>query len=198
MIEFLHGELQFKGDNYLVLQVGGIGYKLFTPTLVIRELPELQTEITLFTYLHVREDELSLYGFLTLEERDLFMILIQVSGIGPKLALTILSHLTCQDLYQAIMLEDLKTLQTVPGVGKKTSGRMVLELKDKFKKHVLPPKVETKTKGEMDLRQEAISALLALGYSFAEAQKAVPQVSEIDKYSAEDLIKLALKNLVKY
>ena len=109
MIEFIQGELQLKSANYVVVQVGGIGYRLFTPSLTIAKLPSLREEVTMFTYLHVREDELSLYGFLSSEEKDTFITLLQVSGIGPKLALAILSRLSVFELRRAIVFSDTKT-----------------------------------------------------------------------------------------
>lgn len=198
MIEFMQGELQLKSANYLVVQVGGIGYKLFASSLTIAKLPPVREEVTMFTYLHVREDELSLYGFLSSEERELFITLLQVSGIGPKLALAILSHLSISELRRAILFGDTQSLLTIPGVGKKTAGRMILELKDKLAKQALPEE-EIPDSGLLntDMRSEAVSALLALGYSLAEAQKAVPVMKEDQDYSVEDLIRLALKNTAK-
>jgi Holliday junction DNA helicase RuvA len=199
LIEFIQGELQLKSTNYIVVQVGGVGYRLFTPSLTMAKLPSVREEVTMFTYLHVREDELSLYGFSSSEEREIFTILLQVSGIGPKLALAILSHMSVSELRRAIILGDTKSLTTIPGVGKKTAGRMILELKDKLEKQALPEE-EIMVKGTLhtDARSEAISALLALGYSLTEAQKAVPISKEGQDYSVEDLIRLALKNIAKY
>jgi Holliday junction DNA helicase RuvA len=199
LIEFIQGELQLKSSKYIVVQVGGIGYRLFVPSLTMAKLPSVREEVTMFTYLHVREDELSLYGFLSSEEREIFIILLQVSGIGPKLALAILSHLPVAELRRAILLGDTNSLTTIPGVGKKTAGRMILELKDKLGKQALPEE-EMLVTGPLhtDVRSEAISALLALGYSLTEAQKAVPTLSEGQDYSVEDLIRLALKNIAKY
>mgnify|MGYP000956187233 FL=1 len=200
MIEYIQGELQIKGINYIVIQVGGIGYRLFTSSLTIAKLPPVKEEVTVFTYLHVREDELSLYGFLSSEEKKIFVTLLQVSGIGPKLALVILSHLSGSELRRAIVLGDTHTLLTIPGIGKKTAGRMVLELKDKLQKEALPEEELSEIGfGAMntDARSEAVSALLALGYSVAEAQKAVPASKEGQDYSVEDLIRIALKQMGK-
>lgn len=200
MIEFIQGELQIKGSNFIVIQVGGIGYRLFTSSLTIAKLPLVKEEVTVFTYLHVREDELSLYGFLSSEEKKIFVTLLQVSGIGPKLALVILSHLSGTELRRAIVLGDTQTLLTIPGIGKKTAGRMVLELKDKLQKEVLPEEDLSEIRFgaiNTDARSEAVSALLALGYSVAEAQKAVPVTKEGQDYSVEDLIRMALKQIAK-
>lgn len=200
MIEYIQGELQIKGTNYIVIQVGGIGYRLFTSSLTIAKLPPVKKEVTVFTYLHVREDELSLYGFLSSEEKKFFVTLLQVSGIGPKLALVILSHLSGSELRRAIVLGDTQTLLTIPGIGKKTAGRMVLELKDKLQKEAFPEEnLSEMGLGVMntDTRSEAVSALLALGYSVAEAQKAVPVTKEDQDFSVEDLIRIALKQMGK-
>jgi len=199
LIEFLQGELYFKGANYVVMQVGGMGYKVYSPSLIIAKLPALREETTLFTYLHVREDELSLYGFLSVEEREMFLALLQVSGIGPKLALAILSQMSVQELRRAIFLGDMQPLLSISGVGKKTAGRMVLELKDKLGKEVLSEEINSEVTDTIhpDVRGEAVSALLALGYSLAEAQKAVPVLQVDQDYSVEDLIRIALKNSAK-
>jgi len=200
LIEFIQGQLQIKGSNFIVLQVGGIGYRLFASSLTIAKLPPVKEEVTVFTYLHVREDELSLYGFLSSEEKEIFITLLQVSGIGPKLALTILSHLSGSELRRAIMLGDIQSLLTIPGVGKKTAGRMVLELKDKLQKEALQEEALPEMGfGERvtDVRSEAVSALLALGYSVAEAQKVVPVIKEGQDYSVEELIRIALKHMAK-
>lgn len=199
MIEYMQGELQSKGVNYVVIEVGGIGYRLYVSALTMAKLPPISEEVTVFVYLHVREDELSLYGFLSAEEKGIFLSLLQVSGIGPKLALAILSRLSVSELHNAIVSGDTQSLLTVPGVGKKTAGRLILELKDKLAKTVLPEEITPEAAViNSDARSEAVSALLSLGYSLAEAQKAVPIVQGEKDYTAEELIRLALKQLAKY
>lgn len=199
MIEFIQGELQLKGANYAVVQVGGIGYRLYISALTMAKLPGIREEVTLFAYLHVREDELTLYGFLSAEEKEIFLSLLQVSGIGPKLALAILSRLSAPELHKAIVCGDTQSLLNVPGVGKKTAGRLILELKDKLGKEVLLEEANPAVAAiNTDARSEAVSALIALGYSLAEAQKAVPIVQGDKDYSAEELIRIALKNIAKY
>jgi len=201
LIEFIQGQLQIKGNNYIVVQVGGIAYRFFISSLTLSKLPSVKEELTIFTYLHVREDELSLYGFLSAEEKEMFVTLLQVSGIGPKLALAILSHLSSFELRRAIMLGDIQTLVQIRGVGKKTAGRIVLELKDKLQKEALPEEYADLSIGiedkNTDARSEAVSALLALGYSVAEAQRAVPVIKDGQDYAVQDLLRLALKNIVK-
>lgn len=198
MIEFLQGELIIKDNNYIVIQVGGVGFRLFTSSMTLAKLPPVREEVTIFTYLHVREDELSLYGFLTAEEKEVFVTLLQVSGIGPKLALAILSHMSGSELRRAIILGDTQILQSIPGVGKKTAGRIVLELKDKLRKDSFPVEdIPGNAVLNTDVRSEAVSALLALGYSVVEAQKAIPAVKEGQNYAVEDLVREALRNLAK-
>lgn len=197
MIEFVRGELVDKGINTVVVLVGGLGYKLNVSAMTLSALPALNKEITLYTHLHIREDEISLYGFNSVEEKELFEILLSVSGVGPKLALSILSRQKAGDFKRAVILGDTGLLISIPGVGKKTAERIILELKDKL------GKMETKEFGvslqgadTVDVRSQAVTALLALGYSLAEAQKAVPV--NIEGYSTvEELIKLALRNLTR-
>lgn len=200
MIEFIEGEVYFKGTNHLIMQVGGIAYRLNCSSLTLAKLPAVREEAIVLTYLHVREDELSLYGFSMLDEREMFLALLQVSGIGPKLALAILSHLSVQELRQAIIFGDIQPLLSISGVGKKTAGRMLLELKDKIGKDVLPGELVSDVTSPAtltDVRSEAVTALLALGYSLSEAQKAVPVGPMGDNVTVEELIRIALKKMAK-
>jgi Holliday junction DNA helicase RuvA len=200
VIEFIQGELSLKGANYLIVQTGGIAYRLNCPSLTLAKLPAVGEEVTIFTYLHVREDDLSLYGFYTVEEREMFLALMQVSGIGPKLALAILSHLSVQALSQAIVFGDIQPFLGVPGVGKKTAGRILLELKDKIGKEMLAEEMAPEAGAApvpTDVRSEAVTALLALGYSVAEAQKAVPVVRAGEEATVEDLLRIAFKKLAR-
>ena len=130
MIALVRGTLAYKSIDHVIVDVGGVGYRLSIPLSTFYSLPE-SGEVSLFTHTHVREDALLLYGFLTLEEKDLFVILIGISGIGPKLAINILSHIPAGELKRAIAAGDIKRLSGLPGIGKKTAERLVLELKDK-------------------------------------------------------------------
>lgn len=199
MIEFIRGELYFKGANYLIVLIGGIAYRVNASSITIAKLPAVGEEVTVFIHLHVREDELALFGFFSLEEREMFNALMQVSGIGPKLAMAILSQLSVRELRQAILFGDIQPLVSISGVGKKTAGRILLELKDKIGKDLLPEEIvpESATAVSTDLRSEAVSALLALGYSLSEAQKAIPIVQPGDNTSVEELIRIALKKMSK-
>ncbi len=199
LIEFLQGELMTTGVNYIVIKVGGVGYRLYVPASCLYRLPPLQQEIVMYTYLHIREDELSLYGFLDVEEREFFITLLQVSGIGPKLALNILSQLNVSELKRAIVVGDAAPLTGISGVGKKTAQRIILELKDKLGKEQIESKNIPLTSND-DVRSQTISALVALGYSLAEAQSAVPVLNSLSRKnpSVEELLRIALKNLAKY
>ena len=199
MLEFIQGELVSKGLNHVIVQAGGLGYRLHVSTLTLGVMPAHKNQVTLYTYLYIREDELSLYGFRDEEEKELFATLLSVSGIGPKLALAILSRLSGADFKRAIILGDTATLVNIPGVGKKTAERMILELKEKVGKLELAAGVRVvDNPSATDSRSQAVTALLALGYSLAEAQRAVPIISGEQDTTVEDLVKAGLKNLVKF
>ena len=192
MYAYIKGTVEEKGDNYAVLETGGVGYKIFTNTASLTRLTKGVN--TLFTHLIVREEEQSLYGFCHIEEKNMFIKLIGVSGIGPKVALSILSALTPNDLAIAVITSDEKTFQSVSGVGKKTAQRIIIDLKEK---------VDTKEAFEGGLsapadspgaQGEAVNALASLGYARSEALKAVAKVANLAD-TAEDLILLALKRM---
>ena len=177
---------------YLLIDVHGLGYELHTPLSTFYQLAGLGTSVTLHTHLVVREDAHQLYGFVRIQERSLFRTLIKVSGVGPKLALTILSGMEPQVLVQTVQHNDTARLTQVPGVGKKTAERLILELKDKctdllgYDAHQLAPVCQA--------TQDAVSALTALGYKANDAKKAVQQVAAPESSSA-DLIRAALKSI---
>lgn len=198
MIGFLRGILAEKGDGYIVIDVNGVGYLVSVPANSAAYLNAEGEEVLVHTSMIVREDEMSLYGFSGKGELDAFKKLIGVSGVGPKAALAILSALTLDQLKQAIVFEDAKALQRANGIGKKSAERIVLELKDKFTAEA--PDGSYLDAGaadviaEQDGRGEAISALVALGYSRGEAASALAGISEKD-LTTEEYIKRALKNL---
>lgn len=199
MIDLIQGEIITKGMNYVVLQAGGIGYRLYVSSLTILALPPIKEEATLYTYLHIREDELSLYGFLDIEDKELFVTLLSVSGIGPKLALTVFSRYRAGELKKIISVGDTASLINISGIGKKTAERMVLELKDKVGKIGSDELPLSNDNAPSDIRGQAISALLALGYSLSESQKAVPHALPAGKaVTVEELIRSALKTMAKY
>lgn len=200
MIEFIQGELMMKGTNYIVVQAGGIGYRLYVSALALASLPPVREEITVFAYLHVREDEFTLYGFLSMEDKENFNQLLSVSGVGPKVALAVQSRLKAGELRRAIILGELGVLVNIPGVGKKTAERMILELKDKMgRPDTDMQNIAVGGIAVQDNRGQAVAALLALGYSIAEAERAVPATPAGDKTATvEDLIRSALKTMTKY
>ncbi|MGI6664142.1 MAG: Holliday junction branch migration protein RuvA [Christensenellaceae bacterium] len=192
MYAFFKGTLAEAGENYAVVACGGVGYQLFTTHRFLHS-QTIGEEVTLYSYLVVREGEMSLYGFPLKEEKEMFERLIGISGIGPKVALSILSFLTYQEVAAAIFAADASVFSRVNGVGKKTAERIVLELKDKVD--------ITKTLGsdtvaglQASATTEAIDALLSLGYQRNEAVQAIKDVQALAD-TAEDLILLALKRL---
>jgi len=201
LIEFIEGKLYTKGANNVVVRVGGIGYRLFVSSMTMDSLPPLKEDVVLYAYLHIREDEFSLFGFLNIEEREIFSLLLAISGVGPKLALSILSRLKVPELKRVIILGDTAALVSIPGVGKKTAERIILELKDKIAKQELLVSNSQPDRGadQSSIRGEAVSALLALGYGLSEAQKAVPFPEKSDDaVTVEELVRAALKYLAKY
>lgn len=188
MIASLQGILESKGSDWALIRVGGIGFQVFIPPSSLNQLP-IGKEVALHTHLQLREEGLFLYGFTSAEELSLFQSLLSVSGIGPKLALSILSDLTPEQLVLAITSGDIEVLSQVSGVGKKIASRLVLELKGKIEKIGIPTPLTTEEDAEV------ISALTNLGYSLSQATKAVSTLPRCKGLSLEDKIKLALQNL---
>ena len=198
MIGFLRGILAEKGDGYIVVDVGGVGFYVNVPSNTSAYLKQEGEAVTVHTAMMVREDDISLYGFSGKSELDAFRRLITVSGVGAKAGIAILSAFTMEQLRQAIAFEDAKTLQKANGVGKKTAERIVLELKDKF---AAPENAEPLPEGGAENaapagggRVEAVNALMALGYTRSEAMNALAAISEKD-LTTEEYIKRALRNL---
>jgi len=202
MIGFLRGKLVHKAPPLLMLDVQGVGYELEAPMTTFYNLPLLGAEILLHTHLVVREDAHSLFGFINEADRSLFRTLIKVNGVGPKLALTILSGLTAEEFHRNIHNNDTQALIRLPGVGKKTAERLVIEMRDRLPS---PDGVAT----TMDLgqgaqapqilnnpRQEAISALCSLGYKPIDASKMVQNIDTENK-TCEDIIRLALQGAAR-
>ncbi len=197
MIATLTGTLKAKTPTEVLIDVNGIGYAVIIPFSTFEKLGEIDSRIALFTHLHVREDAMLLYGFATEEERFFFRLLISVNGIGPRIAQGILSGIAVADLQQHIAKENISALTTIPGVGRKTAERLVIELRDKMGK--LGVRVQgsvTRTDGEEELRLEALLALTSLGYNRPIAEKALRQVlneAKGEKLSLQSLIKKALR-----
>lgn len=200
MIALVRGALAYKSIDHVIIDVGGVGYRLFIPLSTFYSIPETG-EISLFTHTHVREDTLMLYGFLTLEEKDLFVTLIGISGIGPKLAVNILSHIPAGDLKRAIATGDLKRLSGLPGIGKKTAERLVLELKDKIGPvSGLPDEsgqISVSGTSSGDLVNDVISALVNLGYKENQARKVLETLELAPGLTTEEALKGALKVLIR-
>lgn len=194
MYDYLNGTLVSSTPTKITLDVQGVGYSLFIPVSTYQQLPQIGSRIKCFVTLVIREDSHRLFGFLSLEERDLFDVLNEVSGIGPRLAVSILGHMTQNDLFIAIEQGNVKAISQVPGIGKKMAERMILELGDKLhsKGKKTPPFPPVK-----GILGDAISALTNLGYHPTDAQKAVQSVisSENKEIELSKLIPLALKAL---
>ncbi len=201
MIEWLRGRVIENDGEHIVVDVHGVGYGLDVPTSTAREL-EVGMEAALFTHLDVRENALELYGFLTREERDVFQTCLSVKGIGPQIALSILSTLRVDDFAAAVVRHDLARLTQVPGVGKKTAERLVVELRDKMKSWTLAPRASSGMEGSVvaegaeSVCAEVSAALQALGCRPAVADRAASRAVELlgAKVSLEDLVREALRH----
>ena len=193
MIGRLTGRLAEKAPDHLLLDVNGVGYVVAIPLSTFYELPEPDSPTTLWIHTHVREDTLALYGFLSQRERSLFLLLLTVNGIGPRVALTVLSGMPPAELVEALRKQDVRRLVAVPGVGKKTAERMVLELSEKAQKFSEPPPAGTPPSVAAD---DVISALVNLGYRKNEAERAVEGIARTGAPADfGDYLKAALKKL---
>jgi Holliday junction DNA helicase RuvA len=199
MIAFLRGRVLDKHPNRIVIDVNGVGYELYVPLSTYYDVGEAGTEIALRVHTHVREDALQLYGFLTTLEQQLFERLIAISGIGPKLAVAVLSGIDSRELVSSIQRADVARLTRIPGIGKKTAERMVLELKDRLAEVVQPVDAHRSERSQVDHgRDDLVSALENLGYHRPLAEKAVDTVRARDGgASFEDALKGALRELMR-
>ncbi|HWT27775.1 MAG TPA: Holliday junction branch migration protein RuvA [Mobilitalea sp.] len=201
MIGYLKGELEEIKESYVVIEVGNIGYEVYLPSSSILELPSKGTTVKLYTYLHVREDAIGLFGFLTKDDLEMFKLLITVNGIGPKGALGILSAISADEIRFAVLAEDAKTIAKAPGIGNKTASKLILELKDKFKletafeQKLINQAEKREASGIFGKKEEAIQALTVLGYSGSEALKIVNQIDVTEEMTSEELLKLCLKKM---
>lgn len=194
MYAYIKGILTYKNYPVVVLEAGGVGYKISTTTNTIGKLPELGETVTLYTYLNVKEDIMELYGFYTREELSVFELLISVSGVGPKVGTTILSSVNPQSFVVAVATGDAKAITKAQGVGPKLAARIILELKDKINKDGSVEIPESVSQGQsLEVNDEAVEALMVLGYSPSEAKKAVAGLTG----TVEEIIGIALKNLMK-
>jgi holliday junction DNA helicase RuvA len=199
MIALLTGKLAYKAPDYIVLDVQGVGYRVQIPFSTYYELPEEGATVSLHIHTNVKEDAINLYGFRTPAEKQFFQLLITVSGIGPKLARDILSNIQPGDLAAALSRGDLVRLSAVPGIGKKTAERLVLELKEKVKKlDVSLPTRETQAQTlPSDLLEDVASALINLGYKEQLVRKTLAEINPAADQPMEAVLKLALKHLMK-
>ena len=192
MIGSLRGRLAGKQAPHIVLECNGVGYEVETPMSTFLDLPESGAEIFLYTHLLVREDAQILYGFSTEEERALFRTLLKVNRVGAKMALGVLSAMTANDFRRCVEYEDAAMLSKVPGIGKKTAERLIMEMRDKVDKVGVPSLPGEKVAVEASSRSEAFDALVALGYKANEVNKLLGKL-DTDGKSAEDIIRQALK-----
>jgi Holliday junction DNA helicase RuvA len=199
MIASLSGILRFKSPGHITVEVNGVGYRVFIPLSTFYELADEGSAIALNVYTAVREDAIHLYGFRTPEEKQLFELLLSVNGIGPKLAIGLLSGISSADFIRAVFTEDRQTLTKIPGVGKKMAERMILELRDRVVK-LAPQEAREETRAERPLeavREDALSALVNLGYKKSVAKMVLDRVLDEagDGLALEEVLKRALKEL---
>lgn len=196
MYAYIKGKLTYKEVSYAIVEANGIGYKINIPLSTYTTLGK-EEECQLFTYFHVREDAQILYGFSSQQEKSVFLDLISVNGVGPSTSLAALSALSTDEIKHAIASENIKTVQTIKGVGAKSAQRIVLELKDKYQKEdISNGSIEKNHTFNNSIRQEALTALTTLGVNKASAEKTIDKIlkKQVDDINLETLIKLALKS----
>ncbi|HEY6084162.1 MAG TPA: Holliday junction branch migration protein RuvA [Nitrospira sp.] len=201
MIALLTGLLAFKAPSHVTLDVHGVGYEVLIPLSTYYSLPNQSELVTLHVHTHVREDAIQLFGFLTQAEKEAFLLLTGISGIGPKLGLSVLSTLTVRDLFAAIQAGNTEKLGTVSGVGKKSAARIALELKDKVARlHPSGEALESENRPLADpLYEDALSALVNLGYRLQDVKETLKRIEKLGHatYGLKDIIREALKDLAK-
>jgi Holliday junction DNA helicase RuvA len=192
MIATLEGILEYRGNDSIIINVGGIGFRVYVSGSTLSQLGTVKGKVSLHTHLQVREDNISLYGFATSEELALFKNLISVSGVGPKVALALLSTLNPEQLVMSITSGDIDLISQTPGIGKKSASRLVVELKGKLEKEWKEVALPL-APGSVDV----IAALTGLGYSLTEATKAISKLPDSEELSLEDKIKMALQQMAR-
>ncbi|MCU6730244.1 Holliday junction ATP-dependent DNA helicase RuvA [uncultured Coprococcus sp.] len=200
MIAYISGALVSAGENYIVIDNHGMGYRIFVSGKFLEHIPAYGTQIKIYTHMYIREDELTLYGFHSEEELSVFRILIGISGVGPKVAMAILTALTIQELQLAVISEDAKTISKANGVGAKGALRIILELKDKLKMEDMMDAAYEQSivqdTQDLNAARDAILALVNLGYSNSEAALAVKKIGDTSQMDIESILKAALKKLI--
>lgn len=192
MIAKISGTLEHKVPGEVIVDVGGVGYHVFIPLSVFYRLPEMGGAVSLFIHTHLREDALQLFGFIEHEEKQVFLLLNSVTGIGPKLAINILSGIPADELARALKEGDQPRLLSIPGVGKKLAERMIVELRDKFQ---AIPSAEAGRGDGSQLMRDAVSALVNLGYRQGEAEKDVRDITRQGEKTLAEVLKEALRRL---
>lgn len=202
MISYIKGELTEIMEDAIVVENNGIGFNIRVPATVISEFSVTGEQVKVYTYLQIREDAHSLYGFLTRDDLEIFKMLINVNGIGPKGALAILSTISPDDLRFAVLSDDVKLISSAPGIGAKTAQKLIIELKDKiklsdaFEQALAHQESSIGMSVDFSARNEAVEALVALGYGNAEALRAVRNIENIEEKDTETILKEALKRLI--
>jgi Holliday junction DNA helicase RuvA len=200
MIALLTGKIAFKAPDYIILDVNGVGYRVQIPFSTYYTLPAEGSAVSLQIHTSVKEDAINLYGFRTQQEKELFQLLIGVSGVGPKLANSILSNSEPAELADYLLRGDLVRLSGIPGIGKKTAERLVLELKEKIKKMGIAPSASpdlAQVPAKQEIRDDVLSALINLGYKESVVQKALNDIRIAEDATVESILKQALKVLMK-
>ena len=200
MIALISGKIVYKGISHLVVDAQGVGYRIFIPLTTFYELPEAGQLITLHVHTHVKQDAINLFGFYTIQERDIFQLMLSVSGIGPKMSMNILSGVSVQELLRAISSGDVQKLVSIPGLGKKTAERLILELKEKVLKKMMAdimPAGDNQERVNQLIKEDVLSALVNLGYKSNIAQSALDKVLQVSakEMPMEQLLKKTLKIL---
>ena len=200
MINFVSGKLREILADKIVVEANGIGFGIYFPASNFVNLPELDSDIKVFTYMHVKEDEMSLYGFLTREDREMFLKLLTVNGVGPKGALNIISRLGFSTLMKAIANEDSKLISSVSGIGSKTASKICIELGDKVRKMNFEGKIDIIKQNNSEnkkfnvVKDEVAEAMVKLGFKEAKAREILNNLDLSGEETASDILKLALKN----
>ena len=200
MIALISGKIAYKGISHVIVDTQGVGYRIFIPLTTFYELPAAGQNVTLHDHTHVKQDAINLFGFYTLQEKELFQLMISVSGIGPKIAMNILSGISTQELLRAISRGDVEKLVSIPGVGKKMAERLILELKEKVIKKMLlekMPAADDQHKANEIIIEDVLSALVNLGYKSNAAKDALDKVlqSSEKELVMDQLLKKTLKIL---
>lgn len=200
MISFIDGQLKEIYDDKIVVEIGGLGFDIYFPSSNFSNLPALGEKVKIYTYMNVREDDISLYGFLTNEDKNMFLKLLTVSGVGPKGALNIISNLGFSDLIKAIINDDSKTIAKVPGIGQKTASKICIEIGDKVRKLNFDNKIDIikknneKNENIEAIRKETIEALIKLGIKEQKAKDIISKINLYEGMTTSELLKIALTN----